>query len=224
MSWSVRDAQVVLYQHDPGGGVSRMIMPRMNVTQDDRGGGQVLSSEKNVPELHLTTRRLALRALTYDDLDALASMLGDAAALAYWGSPLTRNESRSWIERNLRRYEDDGFGRCAIVLRTTGELVGDCGLIATLVEGRPEVELGWIVRRGYQGKGIATEAAAAWRDYAFDTIGLERIVSMVSEKNVASRRVAEKLGMTVEREALWDGLPHLMYSMCPNQREVLAGS
>src|SRR5215207_3075832 len=129
-----------------------MIMPRTNVTQDDRGGGQVLSSWKKVSELHFTTRRLALRALTYDDLDALASMLGDAAALTYWGPPLTRNESRSWIERNLRRYEDDGFGRCAIVLRATSELVGDCGLIATLVEGRPEVELGWIVRRSHQGK------------------------------------------------------------------------
>ena len=76
--------------------------------------------------------------------------------------------------------------------------------------------------RSHQGKGIATEAAAAWRDYAFDTLAMERIVSMVSESNVASRRVAEKLGMTVEREAMWGGLPHLMYSMHPDQREVLA--
>jgi ribosomal-protein-alanine N-acetyltransferase len=204
--------------------VTRMIMPRTRVTRDDRGYGQVVSSRRDVTELHLMTPRLELRALVFDDLDALASLLGDAAALTYWGPPLTRNESRSWIERNLRRYENDGFGRCAIVLRATGELVGDCGLIATLVEGRPEVELGWIVRRSHQGKGIATEAAAAWRDYAFDTMGLERIVSMVSEKNVASRRVAEKLGMTVEREARWGGLPHLMYSMCPDQREVLGNS
>jgi ribosomal-protein-alanine N-acetyltransferase len=107
----------------------------------------------------------------------------------------------------------DGFGRCAVILRSTGELVGDCGLIRTLVEGRPEVELGWIVRRSHQGKGIATEAAATWRDFAFDTLGLDRIVSMVSERNAASRRVAEKLGMTVERQAMWGDLPHLMYSM-----------
>lgn len=75
-----------------------------------------------------------------------------------------------------------------------------------------------------QGKGIATDAAAAWRDYAFDSLALERIVSLVSEKNLASRRVAEKLGMTVEREAMWGGLPHLMYSMRPDQRGVLAVS
>ena len=87
----------------------------------------MVSSPKDVSKLRLTTRRLVLRALTYDDLDALASMLGDARALTYWGPPLTRKESRSWIERNLKRYEDDGFGRCAVVLRATGELVdGSC--------------------------------------------------------------------------------------------------
>ncbi len=163
--------------------------------------------------LNLQTERLELRPLTLEDLDELAPLLGDAEGLIHWGPALSREESRSWIERNLARYEADGFGRCAVILRETGELVGDCGLISTLVEERPEVELGWIVSRSLRGRGIATEAAAAWRDFAFDTLGLKRIVSMVSEENVASRRVAEKLGMTVERQALWGGLPHLMYSL-----------
>jgi len=75
----------------------------------------------------------------------------------------------------------------------------------------PGVGLGWVTRRSHWGQGIASEAGAAWRDYGRDVLGLERIVSMVSSRNHASRRVAEKLGMTVEREALWGGLPHLMY-------------
>ena len=197
-----------------------MIRPRTPLTMDDRGQDQAArhGRSRRGTELRLQTDRLELRALTLGDLDGLASMLADAEALTYWGPPLSRGESRSWIERNLKRYEKDGFGRCAVVLQSTGELVGDCGLIRTLVEGRPEVELGWIVRRSHQGKGIATEAAAAWRDHGFDTVGLERIVSMVSERNVASRRVAEKLGMTVEREAMWGDLPHLMYSMHRDQR------
>lgn len=166
-----------------------------------------------MPTLHLETERLELRPLALEDLDDVASMLGDAEALRLWGGPLDREGARHWIERNLARYEAEGIGRCAVILRATGVLVGDCGLIITLVEGRPEVELGWIVRRAYWRTGIATEAATAWRDFGFDTLGLERIVSMIGAENVASRRVAEKLGMTVEREAVWGGLPHLMYSI-----------
>ena len=169
-------------------------------------------------DLHVETERLELRPLTLDDLDEMATPLGDAEALELWGDPLDRDGARDWIERNRARYERDGFGRCAVLWRTTGELVGDCGLIRTLVEDQPEVELGWIVRGSWWGRGIATEAAAAWRDLAFDSLGLELIVSMVSEHNPASRRVAEKLGMSVEREALRGGLPHLMYSLSRDER------
>lgn len=154
-----------------------------------------------------------------DDLDALASLLGDAEGLTEWGPALTREQSQSWIERNLQRYADAGIGRCAIVLRSTGRLVGDAGLIPTDVEGTPEVELGWIVSRDLRGQGIATEAAAAWLGYGFDGLRLTRIVSMISETNVPSRRVATKLGMTVEREASWGGLPHLMYVATPSPDE-----
>jgi ribosomal-protein-alanine N-acetyltransferase len=168
--------------------------------------------------LHLETERLELRPLAPDDLDEMATLLGDAEALALWGDPLDRDGARDWIDRNIARYERDGFGRCAVLWRATGEFVGDCGLVRTLVEDQPEVELGWIVRGSWWGRGIATEAAAAWRDLAFGTLGLDRIVSMVSGRNPASRRVAEKLGMTVEREALWGGLPHLVYSMRRDER------
>jgi RimJ/RimL family protein N-acetyltransferase len=164
------------------------------------------------PQLRLETPRLTLRPLANDDLDDLCLLLGDAEGLTLWGEPLDREGARRWIERNLARYEADGFGRCAVVLRHTRQLVGDCGLIRTEVEGVAEVELGWIVRRAEWGKGIATEAALAWRDHGFTQFDLHRIVSMVSAENVASRRVAEKLGMTIERTAVWGGAPMLMYA------------
>lgn len=163
------------------------------------------------PQLRLETPRLTLRPLEDGDLDDICLLLGDSEALALWGDPLDREGARLWIDRNLARYEADGFGRCAIVLRRTGEFVGDCGLIRTEVEGMPEVELGWIVGKAEWGKGVATEAAQAWRDHAFTRFGLDRIVSMISTENVASRRVAEKLGMTIERTAVWGGAPMLMY-------------
>ncbi len=163
-------------------------------------------------QLWLETRRLTLRPLRDDDLDDICLLLGDRAALGGWVEALDHDGARQWIERNVGRYQADGFGRCAIVLRATDQLVGDCGLIRTTVEGVDEVELGWIVRRADWGKGIATEAAQAWRDHAFSELGLHRIVSMISEQNVASRRVAEKLGMSIERTAIWDEQPMLMYA------------
>jgi RimJ/RimL family protein N-acetyltransferase len=163
--------------------------------------------------LTLETERLVLRALTLEDLEEMATLLGDAEALVLWGDALDRAGARAWIERNLARYASHGFGRCAVIWRETGELIGDCGLIPTIVEDEDVVELGWITRRSFWGKGVATEAGAAWREYGFGVLGLERIVSMISAVNPASRRVAEKLGFTVEREAIWGDLPHLMYSM-----------
>lgn len=168
-------------------------------------------SERGREGLRRQTPRLLLRPLTPEDLDGIASLFGDAEALVLWGGPLDRDGARDWIERNMARYDTHGIGRCAIVLRETGELVGDCGLIPTVVEGADVVELGWVVRRSHWGLGIATEAGAAWRDFGFEVLGLERIVSMIVEANAASRRVAEKLGFTVERVATWGGLSHLMY-------------
>ena len=162
--------------------------------------------------LSLETARLRLRPLRAGDLDELSVLLGDAEALAHWGAPLDREGARRWIERNLARYENDGFGRCAVLLRATGELVGDCGLAPATVEGVPEVELGWIVRRAHWGRGFATEAGGAWRDHAFDALGRDRIVSMIGPGNVASRRVAERLGGRVERTAMWGGSRMLMYA------------
>jgi RimJ/RimL family protein N-acetyltransferase len=162
----------------------------------------------------LETERLTLRPLAMSDLDDMATLFSDAEGLRLWGPPLDRAETRSWIERNLARYARDGFGRCAIILRSTGQLVGDCGLIRTEVEDVGEVELGWIVRRSHWGRGLATEAGRAWLDHAFATLHLGRVVSMIVEDNLASRRVAEKLDMSVERTALWGGgEPYLMYAI-----------
>lgn len=171
-------------------------------------------------DLKLQTERLTLRPFTLEDLDAVATLLGDAEALVLWGGALDRDGARSWIERNLARYASHGIGRCAVIWRESGELVGDCGLIPTVVEGVDEIELGWITRRSFWGRGIATEAGAAWRDLGLGTLGLDRIVSMIDERNTASRRVAEKLGFSVEREAMWgDEGPFLMYSIGERRRE-----
>jgi RimJ/RimL family protein N-acetyltransferase len=159
----------------------------------------------------ILTARLELRPFAPGDEDAMLEVFGDAEALRFWGPPLDRDAVHDRIAHNREREAQDGFARRAIVLRASGDLVGDAGLTRTDVGGADEVELGWVVRSDHHGLGIASEAGSAWLDHAFGDLGLDRVVSMIRAENVASRRVAEKLGMRVEREASWNGAPHLMY-------------
>ncbi|MDP9234197.1 MAG: GNAT family N-acetyltransferase [Actinomycetota bacterium] len=164
------------------------------------------------PSSVLETDRLLLRHLAPDDLDDLAAILTDAETMRYYARPFTRDESRTWISNNIQRYESDGFGLWAIVLKESGEFVGDCGPVRRFVDDRDEVEIGWQVRRARWRQGIASEAGAACRDYAFGPLGLERVISLIRPENIPSRGVAEKIGMTIEKEIDYKGFTHYVYA------------
>ena len=164
------------------------------------------------PSSVLETDRLLLRHLVPEDLDDLAAILTDAETMRYYARPFTRDESRTWISNNIQRYESDGFGLWAIVLKESGEFVGDCGPVRRFVDDRDEVEIGWQVRRARWRQGIASEAGAACRDYAFGRLGLERVISLIRPENIPSRGVAEKIGMTIEKEIDYKGFTHYVYA------------
>jgi len=87
--------------------------------------------------------------------------------------------------------------------------MGYCGLFYFPdVGGQPETEIGYRLARAYWGRGYATEAARAVRDYAFDTLRLQRLIAMIDPQNGASIRVAEKLGMVYEKEVMFAGYTH----------------
>jgi ribosomal-protein-alanine N-acetyltransferase len=169
------------------------------------------------PDFHLETARLRLRRYRHDDLDALATILGDPETMQYYPAPFSREESRRWIEQNLQRYRDDGYGLWAMELRTTGRFAGNCGLVARTVDGADEVEIGWHVDRHLWRQGLATEAAIACRDYAASELGIARLISLIRPVNTPSRRVAEKIGLTIEKEVPWgpERWPHLVYASPP---------
>lgn len=161
------------------------------------------------------TSRLTLREMTPDDLDAMAGLLGDPAVMAFYPRPKTRAEALAWITWNRSLYRDRGFGLWIVELRDGGRFVGDCGLTLQEVGGRTEVEVGYHVRPDLQGHGYATEAAQATRDFARDVLGLDRIVAIIDPGNAPSRRVAEKIGLAVEREVEWHGKRVIVYAGRP---------
>jgi RimJ/RimL family protein N-acetyltransferase len=146
------------------------------------------------------TERLAFREMTENDLEAMADLLGDPEVMAFYAHPKDRAEALDWIRWNQRLYRERGFGLWLIELSETGEFVGDTGLTPQEVDGITEIEVGYHVRRSLQRRGYATEAAAGSRDYARDVLGLDRLVAIIHPDNRASQRVAEKIGLALEKE------------------------
>jgi [ribosomal protein S5]-alanine N-acetyltransferase len=163
----------------------------------------------------LETPRLELRPFTLADVRPMADVLGDPVSMRFYPHPLSLEETAAWVSRNMARFERDGLGLWAITLRETGEVVGDCGAVPQVVDGAEELELGWHLHPAHQGRGYATEAAIAWRDHAFATTGRDRLISLILDENAPSRRVAERIGMTVWKTADFAGRPHLVYSVRP---------
>ncbi len=159
----------------------------------------------------LATERLLLRMPCVDDLDGLMPIFADAEVVRFTsGITRTRAEAAARIARWLKHWDDHGVGMLVVerpadrrVLGRVGFLVWDAatwrhGLDADL-EGVPvETELGWTLAQEHWGRGYATEAAIACRDWALGERGLRRLISLIQVGNERSKRVAAKLGMTIE--------------------------
>jgi ribosomal-protein-alanine N-acetyltransferase len=170
----------------------------------------------------LQTTRLLLREFTPQDADALALVLADPETMRYYPAPYDRAGIEQWIERNRRRYQDDGVGLWAMELKKAQDtavqhevqkVIGDCGIILQEVEGERLYEIGYHLRRDLWGQGLATEAAIACRDWAFAHLKADRLISLIRPENLPSCRVAERVGMTIWKEVSWRGLRHHVYSI-----------
>jgi RimJ/RimL family protein N-acetyltransferase len=160
----------------------------------------------------LTTQRLILREMSSVDLDDFAALLGDEDVMRYYPRPKTRSEAQRWIDWNQGLYRDHGFGLWAIILRSTGEFIGDCGLTLQRVDDAEEIEVGYHVRASLQGNGYATEAASAARDFARDRLDLHRLIAIINPANQPSQGVARKIGLKPEKHSTVHGRKCVIYA------------
>jgi RimJ/RimL family protein N-acetyltransferase len=161
----------------------------------------------------LETLRLRLRELVPGDLDFMSEMLADADVMRYYPKRLTRELSSEWIDRQMARYQADGYGLWLAEKRDSGEPVGQIGLVRQEINGVHECEVGYLIHRPYWRHGFATEGAMACRDYAFQTLHVPRVVALVNPDNTASAGVASNLGMQVVGRAPHAGAEHLVYAV-----------
>ena len=161
----------------------------------------------------LETRRLTLRPITMEDVPRFFAFFSDAETMRFYPATRSRAETVEFVRRQLHRYKADGYGPWAVILKAGNELIGYCGLINQTVDSKLEVEIGYLINREHWRKGYASEAAIGCRDYAFNKLQVERLISLIDPRNVASIGVARKVGMTLEKTSYWQGKWMNVYSL-----------
>ena len=140
----------------------------------------------------------------------MVQVFGDPEVMRFGDGVQTREWVQAWLRACLERYYQTwGFGPYAVVKKQDQNVIGYCGLFFFPdINGQPEVEIGYRLARSAWGQGYATEAAGAVRDYAFHVLGIKRLIAIIDPSNVASIRVAQKIGMHYEQEVMLEGYTH----------------
>ena len=149
----------------------------------------------------LNTERLLLRAFDQDDLDPFAAMVSNLEVMqraTYDGNTMTRAQAWNWLCLMLGHWHMRGFGIWGIEEKSSGELIGRIGL--QFLDGFEDVELVWMLAKSVWGKGFASEGARAAIDYGLNTLAIPRIAAVIHQDNKPSIRLAERLGMEMEKE------------------------
>ena len=162
----------------------------------------------------LETKRLVLRHLELTDLEALFALYSDPEVKRYIpDAPLTLAEAKKELEWFLNGHpKQPELGLWATIHKETGQFIGRCGLLPWEIDGRSEVEVAYLIDKAHWGQGLGTEAAQAILDYGFENLRLSRLICLIERENSASMRVAEKIGMTLEREGADEHGPFLLFS------------
>jgi [ribosomal protein S5]-alanine N-acetyltransferase len=164
----------------------------------------------------LETPRLVFRPLTPEDADDLAALYADPEVMFHFDGTRTREYAAREIEECQALYESVGYHLWATIYKEDNRFIGRCGLWAMVVEGRPEVEVAYMLARSYWGQGLGTEAARAIKEYGFTTYGFPRLISLIDPRNRASIRVAEKNGMRYVKDVFHNGYVDRLYAVEKN--------
>ena len=148
----------------------------------------------------IETERLGLREYTPDDFDALHEIMSDPETMQHYPAPFDEERTRGWIAWNLDNYRRYGFGLWAVVLKETGEMIGDCGVTLQNIDGETLPEIGYHIHKKHWRKGYAKEAARAVRDWAFRNTGYGALYSYMKYTNAASQATAGANGMKKIKE------------------------
>lgn len=150
----------------------------------------------------IETDQLALRELTRNDFQPWHHILSDQQTMQYYPRAFDMDKTKSWIDWNLDNYSRYGFGLWAIILKETNQFIGDCGITMQNIHGDGNLfpEIGFHIDKRFWRKGYASQAAKACLRYAFENMDFDEIFCYQKWTNIPSRKVAEKIGMSLREE------------------------
>jgi ribosomal-protein-alanine N-acetyltransferase len=162
----------------------------------------------------LETKRLLLRHLEPDDLDDLFRLYRDPDIRRYFPEgTLTYEETKEELEWFFNGHpEHPELPLWATIHKDSNQFIGRCGLLPWTIDGSYEVEVAYMIAKEYWRQGLGSEAAQAILEYGFDHLQVSRLICMIDKENQASMKVAQKIGMSFEREAIDETGPFLIYS------------
>ncbi len=170
----------------------------------------------------LETERLYLREMNQADFDALCKILQDDEVMYAYEGAFNDEEVQNWLDKQMTRYQENGYGLWAVVLKETNEMIGQCGLSNQAWKDRTILEIGYLFQKSHWHRGYAIEAAQACKEYAFNVLKADEVSSIIRDTNMASQGVAKRNGMTVvdtwTKHFRGVDMPHLLFSVKNNMR------
>lgn len=150
----------------------------------------------------IVTERLILREYTNDDFYDLHKILSNQETMQHYPKPFTEDRTKGWITWNLDNYKKYGFGLWAVILKETGEFIGDCGVTLQNIDGDILPEIGYHIDKRYWRKGYASEAAREVKNWVFNNTNYDILWSYMKHTNIGSYSVAIANGMKKMKEFL----------------------
>lgn len=163
----------------------------------------------------LETPRLQLREMNILDMKALSSILQDEKVMYAYNGAFSEEETTAWMQKQLQRYKEHGFGLWAVLKKETNEMIGQCGITLQEYNNTQVPEIGYLFAYKYWHKGYATEAAIACREYGFQILHFNVLYSIIRDTNISSQKVAIRNGMsqidTIIKHYRGVEMPHRVY-------------
>lgn len=165
----------------------------------------------------LETERLYLREMNQNDFKDLSEILQNPKVMYAYEHDFSDNDVQEWLDRQIERYKKYGFGLWAVILKNTGEMIGQAGLTVQPYKDTEVLEIGYLLKENFWHNGYASEASSGCKKYAFEQLKRDKVYSIIKSDNFSSMKVAENIGMKKEDEFItqyYNGdMLHFLYSV-----------